>query len=76
MLCPTRRAVDATETSEEGVAADVCWFLILHLLREIYARIRTYYVRPNTFGEKEKNSEIRPRDGHVEHVYQFSGSIS
>ena len=41
MLCPTRRAVDATETSEEGVAADVCWFLILHLLREIYARIRT-----------------------------------
>ena len=56
MLCQTRFVVDATENSKGGVAAKVCssqtglWFCTL--LRDIYARIRTYYVPPNIFDEK------------------------
>ena len=44
----------------------------------MYARIRTYYVRPNKFGEKQKQKtpEVRSRDGHVEHVRKISGSVS
>ena len=65
------------------MTAEVCrsqtdlWFCTL--LRDIYACIGTYYVRPNIFGEKNwKNPppEIRSRDGHVEYVCKISGSIS
>ena len=34
-------------------------------------------LRPNTFGEKNQKKEpppdIRPRDGHIEHVQDFRG---
>ena len=49
MLCLTRFVVDATENRKEGgVAAEVCssqtgwWFCTL--LRDIYARTRTYFI--------------------------------
>ena len=32
-------------------------------------------IRPNIFGEN-KQTEVRPRDGHKEHVCKISGSIS
>ena len=36
------------------------------LIRDMYACIRTYYVRPNTSGENEKHPpEVRSRDGHT-----------
>ena len=36
------------------------------LLRDMYARIRTYYVRPNIIGENKKHPpEVRSRDGHT-----------
>ena len=61
MLCQTRFVVDATENSKGGVAAKVCssqtglWFCTL--LRDIYNRVRTYYVWPNIFGEKQNKTQ-------------------
>ena len=39
------------------------------------------HLAPNIFGEKKKEEppllpEVRPWDGHVEHVYEISGSLS
>ena len=85
MLCPTRFVVDATENSKKGgVAAKGCssqtglWSCTL--LRDIYARIRTYYVQDQIHPTKKKNThthspEVRSRDGHVEHICKSSGSI-
>ena len=56
MLCPTRYVIDSMEGSNKrGGVAEVCssqtslWFGTL--LGDMYARIRTHYVRPNIFGE-------------------------
>ena len=59
LLCQTRFAFDAMENSKEGgVPAEVCssqaGLGFCTLLRDIYARMRTYYVRPTIFGEKKK----------------------
>ena len=72
MLCPKRFVIVVRENSEEGgVAAEVCsssqtrwWFCTL---RDIYARIHTYYTYDQIYsaGEKETPSEIRSRDRHV-----------
>ena len=57
-------------SNKGGGVAKVCspqtglWFVTL--LRGMYARIRTYHVRSNTFGEKKKfPPEVRSRDGHT-----------
>ena len=71
ILCPTRFVVHSMESSNKGGGvAEVCssqtglWFGTL--LRDMYARIRTYYVRPNIFGENKKHpSEVRSRHGHT-----------
>ena len=43
----------------------------------MYARIRTYYIRPNTFGENKKAPPGGQVSGwtyiHVEHVCKISG---
>ena len=41
------------------------WFILCTLLRDVYARIRMYYVRPTTFGKKWKQKEtpLRTRLG-------------
>ena len=84
MLCPTRFVVDSMESSKKGGrVAEVCssqtglWFGTL--LRDMYARIRTYYVRPNIFGENKKKHppEVMSRDGHTcRTCVQKSRSIS
>ena len=39
------------------------------LVRDIYARICTYDVRPSTFDGKKKHApQVRSRDEHLEHV--------
>ena len=70
MLRPTRFVVDSMKSSNKGGGvAEVCssqtglWF---GTLRDRYARIRTYYVRPSIFDENIKHPpEVRSRDGHT-----------
>ena len=84
MLCATRLVGDVPENRKEGgVAAEVCnsqtGSRFCTLLRDICARIRRYFVRPNIVGEKKKEEnppEVGSRKGHVEHVCKMSGSIS
>ena len=52
------------------------WFMILHSSSR-YLRTYTYYVQYEIYSAKKKKHppEVRPRDGHVEHVCKSSGSI-
>ena len=71
MLCPTRFVVDSMESiNKGGGVAKVCSFQtglrFGTLLRDMYAHIRTYYVRPNIFSETKKHPpEVRSPDGHT-----------
>ena len=70
LLCPTRLVVDLMESGNKGGGvAGVCssqtGLRFSTLLRDMNARIRTYYVRPNIFGENKKHPpEVRSREGH------------
>ena len=66
-------------SNEGGGVADECsfqtglWFGTV--FRDIYARIRTYYVRPKIFGETKGTPRRKDlgMDIHVEHVCKRSG---
>ena len=86
-----RRSSAVGRAAARGVSALGC-YVMLHVRRSrlrfhslrfalmpsnpFMARMRTYYVRPNMFGETKKRQhppEVRSQDGHVEHV--CTGSV-